>query len=337
MGFVCFWVEIRDSALSRLVSTLIEATLFHLSRSRHREFTEDRKMRFVNYVYPLTACLLIASCGRNSPPPGGSGFIEATEIVVSSEIAGQLECIRFGEGDLIMKGDTIGAIDTITTMLQLRQTKAIKQAAETKVKISYLNIEQASYNSDLAKKEYDRVAALIKSGSVNQQQYDQIETAYNQALLSKKQADAAHQAARAELVKVESEIALLQKRLSDCFPKSPESGVVTNKFIKAGEWIGAGKPLVKIAKLDTVWVKIYLPPEDLTRISLGGHAQIDPEDGRTKPLDGTVSWISDEAEFTPKNVQTKEARADLVYAVKIIIPNPEKVLKIGMPVSVTIK
>jgi HlyD family secretion protein len=298
---------------------------------------EDRKMKFLVFAWALIMCLLIASCGRDSPPPGGSGFIEATEIVVSSEIAGQLKSMRFGEGDLIMQGDTIGEIDTVTTMLHLRQTGATRQAAETKVEISSLNIEQGSYNLDLAKKEYDRVAALIESGSINQQRYDQIETAYHQALLSKKQADASYQGALAELAKIESEIALLEKRLSDCFPKSPESGVVTNKFVKAGEWVGAGKPIVKIAKLDTVWVKVYLPPEDLTRISLGGHAQIDPEDGRTKALEGTVSWISDEAEFTPKNVQTKEARADLVYAVKIIIPNPEKVLKIGMPVSVTIK
>jgi HlyD family secretion protein len=113
--------------------------------------------------------------------------------------------------------------------------------------------------------------------------------------------------------------------------------VVINKFVEVGELIGVGKPLVKIAKLDTVWVKVYLPPSDLTRISLGGHALVDPEDGRNKPLEGKVSWISDQAEFTPKNVQTKEARADLVYAVKITIPNPGKVLKIGMPVSVKIQ
>jgi HlyD family secretion protein len=294
-------------------------------------------MKLVIFAWALIACLVIASCGRDSLPPGGSGFIEATEIVVSSEIAGQLKSMRFDEGDLITKSDTIAEIDTVTTMLQLRQTGAIRQVAETNVTISSLAIEQTSYNLDLAKKEYDRLAALLESGSIDQQKFDQIETAYNQALLSKKQADAARQAARAELVKVESEIALLEKQLSDCFPKSPESGLVTNKFVKAGEWVGAGKPLVKVAKLDTVWVKVFLPPEDLTRISLGGHARIDPEDGRTQALDGTVSWISDEAEFTPKNVQSKEARADLVYAVKITIPNPEKVLKIGMPVSVTIR
>lgn len=298
---------------------------------------EDCKMRFIIYVYLLIVVLVITSCGKGNLPPGGSGLIEATEIVVSSEVAGQLKSLRFDEGDSIKMGDTIAGIDTITTMLRLQQAEASKQMTETKVKISSINIEQASYNLDLAQKEYERVSALIKSGSINQQEYDRTETAYNQAVLSKKQADAAYDAAVAELAKSESEIALLKKQLNDCFPKSPESGVVINKFVEVGELIGVGKPLVKIAKLDTVWVKVYLPPSDLTRINLGGHAKVDPEDGRNQPLDGKVSWISDQAEFTPKNVQTKEARADLVYAVKITIPNPGKILKIGMPVSVKIQ
>jgi len=277
------------------------------------------------------------SCSKQNQAPGGSGLIEATEVVVSSEMSGQLKSLRFDEGDPIVKGDTIAGIDTVTTMLRLHQAKATRQMAETKVRVSSINIEQISYNLDLAKKEYDRVASLLKAGAVTQQQYDQTETAYNQTILSKKQADAAYEAAVAELANAESAIALLGKQLNDCFPRSPESGVITNKFVEVGELIGIGKPLVQIAKLDTVWVKVYLPPSDLTRISLGGHAKVDPEDGRNQPLEGKVSWISDQAEFTPKNVQTKEARADLVYAVKITIPNPGKILKIGMPVSVKIQ
>ena len=294
-------------------------------------------MRFHYYVHLLIVVLLIMSCGKQNQAPGGSGLIEATEIVVSSEMSGQLKSLKFDEGDPIVKGDTIAGIDTVTTMLRLHQAKATRQMAETKVRVSSINIEQISYNLDLAKKEYDRVASLLKAGAVTQQQYDQTETAYNQTILSKKQADAAYEAAVAELANAESAIALLGKQLNDCFPRSPESGVITNKFVEVGELIGIGKPLVQIAKLDTVWVKVYLPPSDLTRISLGGHAKVDPEDGRNQPLEGKVSWISDQAEFTPKNVQTKEARADLVYAVKITIPNPGKILKIGMPVSVKIQ
>jgi HlyD family secretion protein len=294
-------------------------------------------MRWRVWLGTVIIGCMITSCGGNDGTPGGSGFIEATQIVVSAETGGQIKSLNFDEGDQINKGDTIGQIDTVSTVLRLRQAEALRKLAESKIRSSSLNIEQASYNLNLATKEYERVSALLESGAIDQQQYDRVENSYKQAGLTKKQADAAYQAARADLVMTESEIELLIKQLRDCFPTSPESGVITNKFIEVGELIGTGKPLVEIAKLDTVWVKVYLPPEDLTRISLGGHAQVDPEDGRNRPLDGKVSWISDEAEFTPKNVQTKEARADLVYAVKITIPNPEEILKIGMPVSVVIK
>jgi HlyD family secretion protein len=298
---------------------------------------EECEMRWKVSLFTVIIGCLIASCGGNDIAPGGSGFIEATQIVVSAETGGQIKSLNVDEGDQITKGDTIGQIDTVSTVLLLRQAEALRKLAESKIRSSSLNIEQASYNLNLATKEYERISALLESGAIDQQQYDRVENDYKQVGLTKKQAEAFYQAAQAELAKAESEIALLKEQLSDCFPISPGSGVITSKFVEVGELVGTGKPLVKVAKLDTVWVKVYLPPEDLTQISLGGRAQVDPEDGRTEPLDGRVSWISDEAEFTPKNVQTKEARADLVYAVKITIPNPEGILKIGMPVLVEIR
>jgi len=293
-------------------------------------------MRFAVCFGALLGLMLLSSCAGNERVPGGSGFIEATEIVVSSQASGQLVSQTFDEGEAVARGDTIAQIDTVTVMLKLRQAAAARQAAEAKAESASLSIEQASFNLGLAGKEFDRMKALIKSGSVNQQQYDQVQNGYEQAVLARKQTDAALNAARAELSRIDSETALLKKQLTDCFPTSPSSGVITTKFVEVGELVGVGKGLVKVSKLDTVWVKVYLPPADLTKISLGGRALIDPEDGHTQPLEGVVSWISEEAEFTPKNVQTKEARADLVYAVKITIPNPNLVLKIGMPVSVRI-
>jgi HlyD family secretion protein len=288
-------------------------------------------------VSVAVACLILVSCGKEKPAPGGSGFIEAAETTVSVELAGQVRLIWFNEGSPIAKGDTIAEIDTLTTMLRLRQAHAARTAAEKKVRIASITVEQASYNVDLVKKEYDRANALIELGATNQQRVDEVETSYRQAALARKQADAAYEAAQADLSKVGSDVKLLEKQLGDCFPVSPLKGVVTTRFVDAGEWLAVGKPLVKIASLDTVWVKVYLPAVDLMRIRLGGNAKIDPEDGRKQPLDGTITWISDEAEFTPKNVQTKEARADLVYAVKVTIPNPGAALKIGMPVAVTIQ
>ncbi len=289
----------------------------------------------LRYGWPILL-LVMVSCGGNNSAPGGSGLIEATEVIISAKAAGHIEQLFLKEGDIALLNDTVAMIDTITIRLQLNQTEALRLSAETQLEIAGINIEQVHLNLSLVKKEFERAKNLIKTGSVNQQQYDQSETAYNQAVLSKKQAEAAKRSAEANLQKILAEIAILTRRFNDCFPLAPSKGVVTDKFVEVGELVNIGAPLIKIADLDTVLVKVYLPASDLTQIKLGDKAEIDPEDGSSQPLTGTIIWISSEAEFTPKNVQTKEARANLVYAVKISIPNLQQVLKIGMPVSVKI-
>ncbi|HHI03047.1 MAG: hypothetical protein DRP51_00935 [Candidatus Zixiibacteriota bacterium] len=293
------------------------------------------KSFLLRYSWP-SIILLLASCGGNEMAPGGSGLIEATEVIISAKTAGQIDRLFINEGDLVAADDTVAMIDTTATRLQLNQAKALKLSAETQLEIAGINIEQARLNLSLAEKEFDRAKQLIKTGSVNRQQYDKAETAYNRAVLSTKQAEAAKRSAEANLQKIRAEIAILNQQFNDCFPQAPIKGIVSDKFVEVGELVNFGSPLIKIASLDTVAVKVYLPASDLIQIKLGDKAEIDPEDGTTRPLTGLITWISPEAEFTPKNVQTKEARANLVYAVKISIPNPHQILKIGMPVSVKI-
>lgn len=293
-------------------------------------------MKLSHYIYLVAPTLILLSCGKKETSPSGSGLVESTEITLSSQVNGQLMQRYFDEGQKVASGDTIALIDTSRIMLNLRQAQAMGEVAKTRLQSSGIAIEQASYNIDLAKKEFDRAETLVHSGSTNEEQYDRAKNAYDQALLAKQQAESAQKTAQADIDNANAQIALLQKQFSDCFPTSPASGVVVDKFVEPGELLGIGKPIIKIADLDTVWVKIYLPAGDLPRINLGGHAMVDPENGAAS-LDGAVSWISSEAEFTPKNVQTKEARADLVYAVKVIIPNSGQILKIGMPVMVTVR
>ena len=292
-------------------------------------------MKFVPAISMILIILSIISCGSDKALPGGSGLIESTEIIISSESAGTLEALYCQEGDQMYTGDTICMIDTVTISLKLNQANALYRAAETQLDMASLNKEQAAYNYSLAKKEFDRATSLIKSGSVNQQLYDKMENAFNLSELAKKRAETGLNAARADLNRIQAEIAILNKQFDNCFPTSPLNGRVTDKFIDAGELVGPGAPLVKLSRLDTVWVKVYLPPADLTGIKLAKEAMVDPEDGG-EIMTGYITWISSEAEFTPKNIQTREARADLVYAVKITIPNPDERLKIGMPVSVTL-
>jgi membrane fusion protein YbhG len=285
----------------------------------------------------LALALVLAGCSKERSVPGGSGFVEATEVTVSAEVAGKITAVRSSEGAVVASGDTLASIDTLTTSLRLSQARAGMVAAEKRISIASIAVEQATHNANLAAKEFERVKSLIASGSVDQQRMDEVDNAYRQAGLARRQAEASLEAAQADDARAESDVKLLEKQLADCFPRAPLKGVVTAKYVEAGEWVGVGKLLVKIAALDTVWVKVYVPAGDLTSVKLAGHAAVDPEDGRTRPMDGVVTWISSEAEFTPKNVQTKEARADLVYAVKITIPNPGGTLKIGMPVAVKIQ
>jgi len=280
--------------------------------------------------------LVLVSCAGEKRVPAGSGMIETTEVIVSAETPGRIVHRFTAEGDTVGVGDTIALIDTSVIALRLQQAEASRTAMLTRRRQAQIQIEQTALSESLAGKEFERLERLVKAGSANQQQFDQAENAYQQAQLSHKAAAASLETADAELARIEAETALLRKQLDDSRPTSPLNGTVVTTFIEEGELVTIGKPLVRIARLDTVWVKVYLPPQDLTNIKLGDSAEIDPEDGRAQPLGGTVSWISDKAEFTPKNVQTRESRADLVYAVKIIIPNPQGELKIGMPVSVRI-
>jgi HlyD family secretion protein len=282
------------------------------------------------------AALGLSACGDDGHVPEGSGFIEATEVVISSEVAGRLEAIYFEEGDTIETGNTIALIDTTTLSLRLAQARAHHRAAVAQQVSARLQIEQADLDSALARTDYLRMKSLIEKGSVTQRQFDQAENRYLQSRLAGSLARSALAAAGAAIEQAESEIALLESQLADCRPISPVTGTVVTTYVERGELLGVGKPLIRVAELNQVTVKIYLPPAFLAEVMLGARAEIDPEDGRTAPLTGRVTWISPEAEFTPKNIQTKEARADLVYAVKITIPNPDQVLKVGMPVMARI-
>jgi HlyD family secretion protein len=280
--------------------------------------------------------LVLVSCGKNGGLPQGSGFIEATEVTVSAEITGRLERLYADEGDKVEVGTPLALIDTTTYALRRAEALAQAHAAETNQAAARLQVEKADLDSSLAGREFGRLKSLVEKGSANRQDYDKAETRYRQAGLEAGVARSALKAATADLARIQANLDIIEQALSDCRPLAPLTGTVVTKYVDPGELAVAGKALIRIAGLDTVWVKVYLPPGDLTRVKLGQEAEVDPEDGRTEPIKGRVSWISPEAEFTPKNVQTKEARADLVYAVKVTIPNPEGLLKIGMPVMVTI-
>jgi len=279
--------------------------------------------------------LLLAGCGNNNDHTGGSGLIEADETVVSAETSGRVLERLFEEGSVVSEGDTLVIIDQSRLELQLESAVAGQNVVEAGLSIADLKVSQTKSTEEFAQKELDRVARLLRSGTANQKQYDQVEFEKDQSLIARETAEAEIARLQAELMRTNTEIAHLQRLLDDCFPLAPLSGVVTEKYVQTGELLTPGKPIARITQLDSVWVKVYFPAGSFANIELGTHAAVSTESGGGE-YNGTVVWTSPEAEFTPKNVQTEESRADLVYAIKVRIPNTDNSLKVGMPVFVTV-
>ena len=292
-------------------------------------------MKRVVVTLLMLSCVLLAGCSKEAAPPGGSGLLETDESIVSAETTGKVMKFFFDEGSSVNAGDTLVEIDNTRLMLKLKSSLANQKAALSQLETSRLNIQQAEELVRFLAKEKQRISSLYNSGTVPQKQMDQIKHEYNQAQINKETAEEKIQAVKAELKKIEAEIAQIKRTFKDCFPTAPISGVITEKYVEIGELLTEGKPIVKVSNLRSLWVKVYLPMEDFANVKIGDKAVLDTE-AVGKKYQGEIIWTSEEAEFTPKNVQTKKSRANLVYAVKIRVNNSDGFLKIGMPVYVTI-
>jgi HlyD family secretion protein len=279
--------------------------------------------------------LALAGCADDDGVINGSGLIETKEVLVSAETSGRVAQRFFDSGTELQTGDTLALIDTTRLALQMSAAVAQQTAAEANLSAARVKLTQAKETEAFAGKEFARVRKLLASGTATERQFDQVEHELTSAKLARQLAEAQIETIRADLDRITVERDRIRREQQDCHPVSPMTGVVTEDYVEAGELLSPGRPILKIARLDTVWVKVYLPAGDFANVTLGDNATVDTESD-LGTFTGTVIWTSEQAEFTPKNVQTKSARADLVYAVKISIPNPNRSLKVGMPVFVTV-
>lgn len=293
-------------------------------------------MRLIHWIFVLALATTLAACHGNGELRGGSGLIEADESVISAETSGRVMERHFDEGTVIHRGDTLAVIDPSRLQLELASSEAARQVLSAQLDATRVQVKQAMTAEDFAKTELDRVAKLLESATGTRRQYDQAKYNFDNATLARETAQVNVKTLQAQLSKADADIARLHRSLEDCYPLAPINGIVTEKFTDDGELLSPGKAIARLSQLDTVWVKVYLTTGQFAGVKLGDPAKISTESGGTE-MPGTVVWTSSEAEFTPKNVQTEESRADLVYAVKVSIPNPDGTLKVGMPVFVTLE
>jgi HlyD family secretion protein len=279
----------------------------------------------------ILLCATVTGCGDDEPDAYGN--FEATEVVVSAEVGGQL--IRFDaiEGGRLAAGVDIGLLDTTQTALQLAELRAQRSAGQAQTGQTQAQVGALQAQLRSAEREYARTRRLFEDEAATAQQLEQMMA---QVDVLREQIRAAQQqttGSREQTGVTDARIAQLQDRLDRSRIRSPVAGTVLVTYVNTGELVQAGQPLFKLADLDTLVLRAYVTGAQLAQLRLGQqvHVRFDAAGGRTDTLPGTISWIAAEAEFTPTPIQTRDERADLVYAVKVRVPNADGVLRIGMP------
>lgn len=288
-------------------------------------------MKRIAYIATL---LLIASCGKESEFDA-QGTFEATEIIVSAEATGRILCFDVEEGSTVEAGNIVGAIDSIQLHLQRRQLIAQQSALlssrpDVKKQVASIREEIAKQKSELA-----RVENMLRDGAATQKQYDDI-GAHIRILEGKLEAalstlDKNTSSINGNSVAIEAQIAALDDRIAKCRINSPVSGTLLVKYAQTGELASPGKPLMKVANLNEIFLRAYFTSEQLADITLGDTVTVIADFGGDErySYEGRITWIASESEFTPKSIQTRDSRANLVYAVKIAVKNDGR-LKIGL-------
>jgi HlyD family secretion protein len=290
-------------------------------------------MKQTAIIFLLT--LSIISCRNNKNEYDASGSFEAQEIIISAESTGVIRQFEIEEGQELTKGQVIGYIDTTQLRLKKKQLESqisaiLSRNPQAKVQIAALELQLKQANRELS-----RVENLNKAGAATQKQLDdassQVTILESQLEALKSSLSVTISSLSAETTPVKMQIAQLEDQIAKSRLTSPVSGTVLLKYANENEMAVAGKPLYKIADVSSLILRVYITGDQLPLIKLNQQVKVMVDNGSKtyKEYSGVIEWISSKSEFTPKTIQTKDERANLVYAVKIRVPN-DGYLKIGM-------
>jgi HlyD family secretion protein len=283
----------------------------------------------------------IASCKNGSDEFDATGNFEAEEVVVSSEAAGRIVALDVDEGSTLEANAVVGQIDT--TQLFLRKKQLQYSINAVKAKLPDVNVQLATINEQIksAQREKNRIENLLKADAATQKQLDDLNASL---LLLQRQYEATQstlstttQSLQSEVLPLQAQLDQVQDQLTRCRITNPVKGTVLTLYALNDEVTSHGKAIYKIADLSELILRAYISGDQLSQIKLGQDVQVsvDAPEGEYKTYTGKIAWVSDQAEFTPKTIQTKDERANLVYAIKIKVKN-DGYLKLGMYGEVTL-
>jgi len=280
----------------------------------------------------MSLSLIFVSCAANEQKSDAYGNFEADEIIVSSQANGMIVFFNINEGDEAAANEITAVIDTIQLSLKKAQLVTQKDIIRARNKNIYAQIEVVKEQKANAVRELDRFEKLLKDDAATQKQLDDISAQIKVFDRQMQSISTQGTSIGDELKSIDIQIDQINDQIRKCYVVNPIGGTVLTKYANAGEITAFGKPLYKIAGLSDIYLKVYVSGDQISSLKLNGKAEVltDTQSGEMKKHEGTVTWISDKAEFTPKIIQTKDERVNLVYAVKIKVKNDGS-LKIGMP------
>ncbi len=278
------------------------------------------------------ASFILQSCSDNEIKSDAFGNFEATETIVSAEGTGKLLSLNVEEGLTLEEGMQVGFIDTVQLFLKKKQIYSQKKIIGTK--FGNINSQAEVYREQMrtAQVEKNRIENLIKDNAASQKQLDDINGSLNTLQKQVEMVMTQNNTVKSEFGNYDVQVQQIDDQIEKSIIKNPVRGTVLMKLAEPGEIMNFGKPLYKIADLSFLNLRVFVSGEQLPKIKIGQKVKVLIDDGKEgfRELEGTISWISSKSEFTPKIIQTKEERVNLVYAVKIKVSNDGS-LKIGMP------
>ena len=324
-----------------------------------------RKIALLVALLALVGAALFAGLGLVREKGGGglvaNGTIEATEVEVSSKLPGRLAQLLVKEGDQVQANQVIARLDTSEIETEVAQHQATVARAEAQlrellagsrlqeIEEARANLEQAEHNLNLAKDEWDRLDSLFKEGAISAQERDRaknrVEVASSQVKATRERYELIRigprseviEAARHERDRAKAALGMAQVRLRDSTILAPLAAIVLIKRAEQGEVVNPGFPIVVLINPDDLWLRVYIPESEIGLVGIGQAAAVTVDSFPNRRFEGKVIEISSKAEFTPRTVQTKKERVNLVFGVKISLDNRERLLKPGMPADTEIK
>jgi len=293
-------------------------------------------MKTMKYVFAaILLPLMFAACGSGNNKFDASGTFESDEVIVSSEATGNLQWFTVEEGSVLQKGQVVGVVDTIQLHLKKKQLEGSITSVLAKRPDIATQLAAIQKQIDVATTEKKRFENLVQSNAATSKQLDdvnsQLDVLKKQYAATKSSLTITTQGLDAETLSLKAQIDQINDQISKSIVKNPIDGTVITKYAKQSEVTANGKALYKIGDLSTLILRMYVSGDQLAQIRLGQQVNVSVDDGKGgyRRLQGTIYWISAKSEFTPKTIQTKDERANLVYAVKVHVKN-DGLLKMGM-------